>query len=43
MKYYQKAITLKPYAIEARFGYILPASAVSNWSKVEEQYKKSFS
>jgi len=40
MKYYQKAITLKPYAIEARFGYILPASAVSNWSKVEEQYKK---
>jgi tetratricopeptide (TPR) repeat protein len=26
--YYQKAITLMPYAIEPRFGYVYPASAL---------------
>jgi len=39
MTYFQKAMNLKPYAIEPRFGYISPASAAGNWSKVEEQYK----
>lgn len=38
--YYQKAIDLKPYALEPRFGYIYPASATGNWSKVEEQYNR---
>jgi tetratricopeptide (TPR) repeat protein len=36
--YYQKAILLKPYAIEARLGCIKPLSAVDSWSKVKEQY-----
>lgn len=40
MKYYQKAIALKPYAIEARFGYIKPLSAIENWEKVKEQYQE---
>jgi len=36
--YYQKAINLKPYAIEAKFGIILPASALGNWDQVISQY-----
>lgn len=40
MDYYQKAISLKPFAIEPSFGYISPASAAGNWTQVEEQYKK---
>ena len=43
MDYYQKAITLKPYAIEARFGYVSPASSTGNWNQVEEQYMKILS
>jgi tetratricopeptide (TPR) repeat protein len=38
--YYQKAIDLQPYAIEPKFGFIMPASMVGNWTQVEEQYKK---
>jgi tetratricopeptide (TPR) repeat protein len=38
--YYQKAITLKPYAIEPRFGYVLPASALGNWEQVITQYNE---
>jgi tetratricopeptide (TPR) repeat protein len=38
--YYQKAIELKPYAIEARFGLTYPASAMGNWGPVKEQYIK---
>lgn len=38
MSYYEKAISLMPYAIEARFGYVLPAAAVGNWDKVLNQY-----
>jgi tetratricopeptide (TPR) repeat protein len=40
MSYYQKAISLKPYAIEPRLGYVLPAAALGNWQLVEEQYNK---
>ncbi|MCE1198057.1 MAG: tetratricopeptide repeat protein [Marinilabiliales bacterium] len=40
MAYYKKAINLKPYAIEARFGCIKPLSAVENWEKVKEQYQE---
>jgi tetratricopeptide (TPR) repeat protein len=38
--YYNKAIALKPYAIEARLGCIKPLSAVENWEKVKEQYQE---
>ena len=38
ISYYKKAISLKPYAIEAKFGCIKPLSAVENWEKVKEQY-----
>ena len=43
MEYYQKAIDLKPFAIEPRFGYVSPASAAGNWNQVEEQYTKILS
>lgn len=36
--YYQKAINLKPNAIEARFGYIKPLSFLESWNKVLDQY-----
>ncbi len=36
--YYKNAISLKPYAIEAKFGCIKPLSAVENWEKVKDQY-----
>ncbi len=38
MSYYLKAIALNPYAIEARFGYIVPASVIGNWEAVKDQY-----
>lgn len=38
--YYQKAISLKPYSLEARFGYVYPASAMGNWGIVKTQYLK---
>lgn len=38
--YYQKAMTLMPYSIEAKLGFVLPASALGNWTQVENQYKK---
>jgi tetratricopeptide (TPR) repeat protein len=38
IKFYEKAISLKPYAIEARFGSIKPLSAIESWDKVKNQY-----
>lgn len=38
IKYYDKAINLKPYAIEAKFGKIKPLSATEDWEKVKLQY-----
>jgi len=38
--YYQKAINLKPYAIEAKFGFANPASALGNWDQVVQQYNE---
>jgi len=38
IKYYEKSISLKPYAIEARFGCVKPLSAVENWDKVKTHY-----
>jgi tetratricopeptide (TPR) repeat protein len=38
--YYQKAIALKPYAIEPRIGFANPASALGNWDQVIAQYNE---
>ena len=38
--YYQKAIKLRPYSIEAKFGYAYPASAIGNWDQVITQYQE---
>lgn len=40
MTYYQKAISLRLYSIEARLGYVLPAAALGNWEQVVSTYKK---
>ena len=36
--YYKKSITLRPYAIEARFGCVKPLSALEDWEGVKKQY-----
>ncbi|MXV16918.1 tetratricopeptide repeat protein [Hufsiella ginkgonis] len=36
--YYQRAVTLKPNSIEARFGYVKPLSLLTNWNNVLDQY-----
>ena len=43
--YYQKAIKIRQYSIEAKFGYescscVLPAAALGNWDQVSTQYVK---
>ena len=38
--YYQKAINLRPYAIEPKFGFVYPASALGNWDQVIAQYNE---
>jgi len=38
IRFYEKSISLKPYAIEAKFGLIKPLSATENWEKVKSQY-----
>lgn len=38
IKYYEKSISLKPYAIEAKFGLIKPLSATENWDRVKSMY-----
>ncbi|KAB2879455.1 tetratricopeptide repeat protein [bacterium] len=38
--FYSKAISLKPYAIEARFGMTYPASAQGKWEEVIDLYNK---
>ena|ERR1019366_2170918 len=38
MAYYERAMALMPYSIEAKFGYALPASGAGNWDKVLNQY-----
>ena len=37
--FYQKAVTLLPYSIEARLGLVLPHIALGNWDKAIAQYK----
>lgn len=36
--YYQKAIDLMPYCIEAKFGIVNPLAIQEKWDKVAEQY-----
>ena len=36
--YYQEAKKLKPYSIEAKFGFAYPASALGNWDQVINEY-----
>jgi tetratricopeptide (TPR) repeat protein len=38
--YYKKAIALKPNSIEAKLGYIYPATALGNMDQVIAQYEK---
>ncbi|MES2140239.1 MAG: tetratricopeptide repeat protein [Bacteroidota bacterium] len=38
--YYKKAIALKSNSLEAKFGYIYPATALGNMDQVIAQYKK---
>ncbi|MDD5571290.1 MAG: tetratricopeptide repeat protein [Bacteroidales bacterium] len=40
IKYYQSAINIMPYSIEAKLGYIYPASALGNWEQVKTQYNE---
>jgi tetratricopeptide (TPR) repeat protein len=37
---YEKAMSLMPYAIEAKLGYVLPVSAMGNWDEVVITYEK---
>ncbi|MFN8241635.1 MAG: tetratricopeptide repeat protein [Bacteroidales bacterium] len=39
VSYYERAIKLKPYAIEARFGMIKSLNALESWDKVKENYE----
>ncbi len=38
--YYNKAIQLMPFSIEARLGFALPASAMGNWDQVVKRYQE---
>lgn len=38
--YYNRAVDLKPFAIEPRFGLIYPTAAMGNWDIVINQYNK---
>jgi tetratricopeptide (TPR) repeat protein len=37
--FYKKAITLLPYSIEAKLGYVLPISTMGNWNEVVMTYE----
>ena len=39
MAFYTKAIAIMPYSIEARLGFVYPASAVGKWNNVITTYK----
>lgn len=38
VSFYQKAISIMPYSIEAKFGFVFPAAALGNWEHVIKQY-----
>jgi tetratricopeptide (TPR) repeat protein len=39
IKHYEKAVALKPYAIEAKFGLIKPLVVLESWDKIIKQYE----
>jgi len=39
ISYYEKAIKLKPYVLESRFGLIKAYNALESWDKIKEQYE----
>ena len=38
LNYYQKALNLKPYAVEAKLGIVKPLSVLEYWDRVMSQY-----
>lgn len=38
--YYNKAINIMPYSVEARLGFAYPSSAIGNYTQVLNQYEK---
>jgi len=38
--YYQKAVALKPYAVEAKLGLVKPLSVLESWDKVLQNYEE---
>lgn len=40
MQYYQTAMKIMPYSIEARLGYVLPAASLEDWVKVADMYNE---
>ncbi|MCS7073356.1 MAG: tetratricopeptide repeat protein [Bacteroidia bacterium] len=38
--YYQNAINLMPYSIEAKLGFVLPAAQLNAWELVKKQYEE---
>jgi tetratricopeptide (TPR) repeat protein len=38
--YYQKAIALKPFSVEAKLGYTYPLSMLGNVNEIRKQYEK---
>lgn len=40
MQYYQTAMKILPYSIEARLGYVNPAAALEDWTKVADMYNE---
>jgi tetratricopeptide (TPR) repeat protein len=43
IRFYNRAISLKPYAIEPRFGLVLPLSVQARWEEVLQQYQRILS
>lgn len=39
VNYYDRAIKLKPYCLESRFGMIKSLNALESWDRVKEQYE----
>ena len=37
--YYQKAVNLKPYSLEAKFGLLKPLTSLESWEKVLQLYE----
>ncbi len=39
--YYQKAVELMPYSVEARLGWVLPLAELGNWNQVVNIYEST--